>query len=112
MKTNTPHIDRPPRPSRPYPGTEGWRVTRVGAVTRIWFDRAWPQDQPPPPPDVVITDRVLSDEDLDRLRVAYARGVRDFSDLPALLADPIVDAARLAFAREHAPAEWKAAVGA
>jgi hypothetical protein len=114
MKSNIPNIDRPPRPPLPPASTRRWRIERFqqdagGPLTAIWFDRVMKTCAPP---DVNIA-RVMSDEELDALRHAYDLGERAFSEarLAELLADPVVTARRLDYARAVAPREWRTAVG-
>ena len=99
MKTNTPHWNNPPRPSSHVPGTEQWDV-RLG-TTSIWFSR-----DRSGPPDVTI-ERVLTEEDLDVLRLAFMAGV---PLTESLLIDPAWKERRLAYYRDRASAAWHESV--
>lgn len=85
--------------------------------TVIWFDKRHWRDKDGNavrPADVVIA-RGLTDEELDLLRLAFARyGAFSATDVDTYLTGEKraeLEQARLTFARDNAPAEWRAAVG-
>jgi hypothetical protein len=115
-KTNEPSIDRPPRPGQHIEGTRQWRVSitdetdkKTGAIlrvrTRVWFSRETVT------PDLVF-DRALSEEQLDRIRLASVKaGVLDQAAADVAALDRSLDTERLKYYRDQAPDEWRLSVG-
>ena len=105
MKTNTPHIDHVPRPDRPHPAAPKCRVMRIASITRIWWDRvgSFQRDC-----DLEIPTE-LSDEALDLVKLAYARGDRSFTlgDLERIQQDQTLIAQQREHAIAFAPRSWR-----